>query len=149
MGNLGDFFPDSFLEEFSDKNLTLGSVLKIYDPDAKKDKYHIIVGFNETEMITASVRINSEVNLNVFRTPYLKSLCHLIKKEKYSFLKHDSVVDCSNLKEWPNHVLKARLMSNPGSLEGNIEEREFDTIRSILSTARTIPPKKRKKYGLQ
>ena len=146
---MGDFFPESFLEEFSENYLTLGSVIKIYDPEAEKDKYHIIVGFNESELITASVRINSEVNSNVFRNPYLRSLCHLIKQEKYSFLKHDSFIDCSNLKEWPDHILKARLKNYPGSHEGNIEEKEFDTIRSILSTARTIPPKKRKKYGLE
>lgn len=149
MTGLSDSFPDSFKKDFSERNLSLGAVLKFHDTNAGKEKIHIIVGFNSTKILTATVRINSEINHNVFRTPYLEKLCYHIKKKNYSFLSWDSIVDCSQLLEWPTEKLKNNLAETPEILQGNIDEKEFDTIRSILATARTIEPKKRKKFGLE
>ena len=149
MGNLYDFFPDLLKQDFSERNLQVGSVLLIYDSVAKKDKFHIIVGFDHNKISTASVRINSEKNANVFRTSYLETLCVTIKNSNYDFLDHNSFVDCSKVVEWETKVLGNLLKDDPDILKGNLEEKDLDSIRSVLSTARTIEPKKRKKYGLQ
>lgn len=149
MNSLADSFPESFKKSFLNRNFTLGSVIKIYDHWVEKYKIHIIVGFDNKKIFTATVRINSKKNINVFRTSYLKNLCHSLKKDKYEFLRWDSFVDCSKLIEWNTSELIDILIENPKSFKGNIQEKELDTIRSILATARTIEPKKRKKYGLE
>jgi hypothetical protein len=149
MNSLADSFPESFRKDFSERNLTLGSVIRIYDRWAEKYKIHIIVGFDKEKILTATVRINSEKNINVFRTPYLKNLCHSLRKAHYKFLRRDSFVDCSKLLEWDTSELLNILSEKPGILKGTIEEKEFDTIRSILATAKTIEPKKRKRYRLE
>jgi hypothetical protein len=149
MKNLADSFPESFRKGFSERNLILGSVIKIYDPWAEKYKIHIIVGFDKEKILTATVRINSEKNINVFSSPYLKNLCHTLRKKQNIFLKWDSFVDCSKLLEWETSELLDILIEKPGILQGNIEEKELDIIRSVLATARTIEPKKKKKYGLE
>jgi len=46
-------------------------------------------------------------------------------------------------------VLRSFITENPSAFKGTINEMEFDTIRSILATARTIEPKRKKKYRLE
>ena len=146
--SLADSFPESLRKEFSDRNVELGSVIKLYDQEADKEKWHILVGFNSDSISTVSVRINSEKNLNVFNTEFLRYLCHHIKKEKNNFLDHDSYVDCSKLIEWKTEKITSFVTVDPGVVIGRMEEIELDTIRSIIAGARTIEPKQKKKYGL-
>lgn len=145
---LANSFPESFRREFSLRNLKLGSVIKTFDKAAKKEKWHIVIGFDDESISTATVRINSEKNENVFRTDYLKSLCHSLKKEKVSFLDWDSFVDCSHITEWQTNVFQEIIKENPACLLGKIDQIELDAIRSILATARTIEKKKKRKYHL-
>lgn len=147
--DLADYFPESIKQDFSDRNLIIGSVFRIYDEHAKKYKFHIIVGFDKTSISTASVRINSKKNKNVFRTDYLRTLCVTIKVDVYDFLDHDSIVDCTKVIEWETKTLKSLLTSDPEIHKGNLSQKDVDNVRSILATARTIEPKKRKKFGLQ
>lgn len=149
MVNLADFFPDSIKQDFSDRNFQIGSVIKIYDEFAEKYKFHIIVGFDKTRISTASVRINSEKNKNVFRTDYLKTLCVTLKVDVYDFLNHDSIIDCTKVIEWETNRLKSLLSADPEIHKGNLSQKDVDNVRSILATAKTIEPKKRKKFGLQ
>jgi hypothetical protein len=100
MSDLADFFPDSFKKDFTDRIFNLGSVIKIFDSEANKEKWHVIVGFDDNKIYTATVRINSAENPNVFRTSYLKTLCYHLSKANNNFLEWDSIVDCSKLVEW-------------------------------------------------
>lgn len=147
MGSLYDSFPDALKKEFSERKLEIGSVLLIQDHIAGKEKFHIIVGFDGAKISTATVRINSEKNRNVFKG-YLENLCVTIKEDNYEFLDHNSIVDCSKVVEWETQNLSKILIQKPDTFKGNLTERDLGIIRSILATARTIEPKRRKKFGL-
>lgn len=148
MSPLADSFPDHHKKEFSERNLRPATVIKLFDPRAKKEKWHIIIGFNEDKIITATVRINSLKNKNVFRTPQLNKLCHHIKLENNPFLEWDSFVDCSFIIEWRSEELLKIIAKHPGCVKGSMNDREFDSVRSIISIAETISSKQKRKFGI-
>ena len=64
--------------------------------DKSRNKYFIVLGFDSEGNAYGGVIINSEINPNI---PQSMKKCHLhIECSKYSFLDHDSYVDCSKLK---------------------------------------------------
>ena len=64
--------------------------------DKSRNKYFIVLGFDSEGNAYGVVIINSEINPNI---PQSMKNCHLhIECSKYSFLDHDSYVDCSKLK---------------------------------------------------
>lgn len=64
--------------------------------DKSRNKYFIVLGFDSEGNAYGGVIINSEINPNI---PQSMKNCHLhIECSKYSFLDHDSYVDCSKLK---------------------------------------------------
>ena len=100
--SLGDFFPDNLKDDFAKRNIDLGNALLIRIPDftITYDKYIIVVAKDDNEISIAYVVINSEVNLNVAYNSYLKSLHLKIDKKSHPFLKKDSFVNCSRLREF-------------------------------------------------
>lgn len=65
--------------------------------DKSRNKYFIVLGFDSEGNAYGGVIINSEINPNI---PQSMKNCHLhIECSKYSFLNHDSYVDCSKLKK--------------------------------------------------
>ncbi|MBI9056823.1 MAG: hypothetical protein JEZ01_03525 [Labilibaculum sp.] len=149
MGALGDLIPKNTRIKLAENILFLGSVVSIYDEDAKKIKRHIIVGFDNGKIATATVRINSKKNPNFYRNYNEQKLCYFIKSKGNKFLEWDSTVDCSDLIEWPTENLKEILLEESSTFMGQVEDRELDTIRSVIADADTIPPKKKKKYKLK
>jgi len=64
--------------------------------DKSRNKYFIVLGFDSEGNAYGGVIINSQINPNI---PQSMKNCHLhIECSKYSFLDHDSYVDCSKLK---------------------------------------------------
>lgn len=64
--------------------------------DTYRNKYFIILGFDNQGHIYGGVIINSGINQHVF--PSIRDWHMPIKKSKYTFLEYDSYVDCSRLK---------------------------------------------------
>ena len=70
--------------------------IKLKAGDKSRNKYFIVLGFDSEGNAYGGVIINSEINPNI---PQSMKNCHLhIECSKYSFLDHDSYVDCSKLK---------------------------------------------------
>jgi|TARA_B110000902_G_scaffold72382_1_gene85515 hypothetical protein len=113
--SLGDFFPDNLKNDFAKRNIDLGNTLLIKVPDftITYDKYIVVVAKDDHEISIAYVVINSEVNLNVAYNSYLKSLHLKIDKKNHPFLKKDSFVNCSRLREFPNQTVVNFLIKKP------------------------------------
>jgi hypothetical protein len=148
MGSLGDAFPDELKKEFAKSNIELGTVIKIYDSEAKKEKWHLIVGMDDGQVLIATVRINSEINIRCIPQSLRCFQIHVKKQDNY-FLDHDSFVDCSKLLSYPiNHFIDY-IQKNTSSLIGKMEEKKFDEIRSTIAICHIIENKYKKKFGLK
>jgi len=139
-------FPEELRHKIADDDVKVGSVIKLYDIEAGKDKWHIVVGTDNDKLLTATVRINSEINAKM--PPKIRKYQQYIKKEDYHFLKHDSYVNCSMLIEHNRSRLITHVKNNPGLVLGYIEEKQIDEIRSIIADCVTIEPKQKKQFGL-
>ena len=138
--------PEELRRKIADDDVRVGSVIKLYDTEAEKYKWHIVVGGDSDNLLTATVRINSEINANI--PSKLRKYQHSIKKTDYCFLKHDSHVNCSMLIEHKKSSLVNHIKDNPLLMLGCIEEKKIDEIRSIIAICETIEPKQKKKFGL-
>jgi hypothetical protein len=147
--SLGDFFPDNLKNDFAKRNIDLGNALLIKVPDftITYDKYIIVVAKDDNEISIAYVVINSEVNLNVAYNSYLKSLHLKIDKKNHPFLKKDSFVDCSKLREFPIQTVVDFLIKNPERAVGNVSSSVLKAIHIKVSSASTTEPFMKKKFG--
>lgn len=64
--------------------------------DSSRNKFLIVLGFDSEGNAYGGVIINSNINQNIPQS--MKDWHMPIKCSKYSFLEHDSFVDCSKLK---------------------------------------------------
>lgn len=147
--SLGDFFPDDLKNQFVKRNIYLGSAILIKIPDfsVNYEKYIIVVAIDNTEEDLAYVVIYSEANPNVAYNAYLKSLYLKINKTDNPFLKKDSFVDCSKLREFSIETVVEFLKKYPERAVGNVSSSDLKSIHLKITTATTIEPYIKKKYG--
>lgn len=147
--SLGDFFPDNLKKDFASRNIDLGNAVLIQVPELSinYDKYIIVVAKDDELVSIAYVIINTDININVAFTPYLKSLHLKIDRIKNPFLKHDSFVDCSKLREFPIKSVVDFLTNNPEKAIGNVSEDTLKQIHLTITNAKTIEPIIKKKFG--
>tara|TARA_R110002124_G_scaffold50201_1_gene146369 strand:- start:793 stop:1242 length:450 start_codon:yes stop_codon:yes gene_type:complete len=147
--SLGDFFPDDLKNQFAKRNIDLGSAILIKIPDftVNYDKYIIVVAKDNAEEDIAYVVINSEANPNVAYNSYLKSLHLKIDKANNPFLEKDSFVDCSKVREFSIDTVVEFLKKNPERAVGNVSSSDLKSIHITITTATTIEPYIKKKYG--
>lgn len=148
MASLGDFFPDNLKNSMTERSVKTGSVISLFDREADKIKRHLIVGIDNGRILLASVRINSEINTNVYRTEFLKSFCYEVKADENNFLDHDSFIACDNIMEWKVENLQNIVAEDPQVLLGEVDEANLEVIKLIIGTSKTITPKQKKRYDL-
>jgi len=150
MGGLADAFPDDIKKQFIDRNLKIGSVIRMIVPDTlpkPKIKRLIIVGADKDSVTFASVYINTEINGNVISDELLP-LQFAISTNDRPYLENDSFVDCSKLKARSAEELSAALSDNPAIHIGNVSDKDMTEILSRLHSADTISPKQKARFGL-
>lgn len=147
--SLGDLFPQNIKDQFAQRSINIGNALliKLQDLQVNYDKYIILVGVNTQEKAVAYVIINTEINQNVFPSPYLQSLHLPIDCLRHAFLDHDSYIDCSNLKEFELEMLIAFITKNPERVVGNIDSTLLKDVHDNIKTNRIISAILKKKFG--
>lgn len=148
MASLGDSFPDSFKNTMAEQSIKAGSVISLFDHVAGKIKRHLIIGVDNGRILSATVRINSEINTNVYRTEFLKSFCYEVKADDNEFLDHDSFIACDNIMEWRVEKLQDLIAKDPQIVLGEFDEADLEVVKIIIATSKTITPKQRKRYDL-
>lgn len=148
--SLGDFFPKTIREEFSERNLCPGTVLKTFVHDTKppKIKFFVVLATDQGSLAVACLYINTEINVNVFPTQALRDLHLPLRSGEYEFLGHDSYLDCSDIREKEYEAIKSTLTGDPSVLYGKLTQADLDSALRIVGSAETIKPKLRKKYNL-
>ena len=148
--SLGDFFPKDLKHSFAKRNIEIGNAILIKIPDftVSYDKYIILVAKDNNDISIAYVVINSIVNPKVAFNSYLKSLHLKIDEKRHPFLKKDSFVDCSNLREFLIEDIVKFLTKKPERVVGNVNSKLLQKIILTLSKSKTIEVYKKKKYDL-
>ncbi|WP_303178876.1 hypothetical protein [uncultured Butyricimonas sp.] len=150
MPTLGDL-----LSEFSDIRapkmfVEPGVVFKIFDRKTTPPKWkrHVIVGVCEDEILVGTVRINSTMNVNVYREQEKQYRCLKLKKEVYSFLDYDSVIDCNNLIPSNLNGVKKHFCASPSCVLGKLRVEDVEEIKLRMVDAPTISKADKIKFGI-
>ncbi len=77
-------------------NMSCANGIKPKDGADSRNKYFVVLGFDDIGVAYGGVIINSRINQNL--PAHLKMYHTPISKTKYGFLDHDSFVDCVSLK---------------------------------------------------
>lgn len=149
MNALGDFFPESFKNDFARRNLKIGTVLKLHIKNTKppKEKRFIVVGKTIDGVCLATVFINSEINLNINFTDELRHLHCFFPASGREYLDHDSYVDCSTIYVRGHEELYEALKNRPEALLGVLDRKDLLTIRETIIRSPKIKGKDKKRFG--
>lgn len=106
MTKLFDILDEHSVKSITKASIKIGNVyrikmderngLKPKPGDDSRNKFFIVLGFDSKGNIYGGVIINSNINQNIPQS--MKDWHMPVKCSKYSFLKHDSFIDCSKLK---------------------------------------------------
>ena len=95
--------------------------------DESRNKFFIVLGFDDYGNAYGGVVINSKINS---RIPYEAQMLHMpISKDKYDFLTHNSFVDCSELM-----VVKREKVATWRYL-GHVEEEDTELITETIKSS--------------
>ena len=143
------------LSEFSDikaANAVIepGLVFKIFDSNTTppKIKYHVVVGVCDEEVLVATVRINTSMNVNVYKQIEAQYRCIKLKREVYDFLDHDSVVDCNVLIPSNLPGIQWELDNHPHYVMGKLLSEDVEEIKLRMIDAPTISKADKIKFGI-
>jgi hypothetical protein len=150
MTDLSDLFPQSFRDDFAERNVQVGSIIRVFvkDTTPPKIKRFIVIGFSDDKVLLGTVFINSEINPNIFRTSELRSLHVPLDAAIHDFIDHDCFVDCSSIKERSFEEIKQLLSNDPECLKGFAPETTMELIINTVKSAITISPSQKRKFGL-
>lgn len=91
--------------------------------------------------------INSDPRVNQGPVK-ISHLQHLLQKTKYSFLKHDSYVNCAKI--WDRHIDKVieDVKKDYKKKCGHLDRIDLDQVLELVRNSTTIKPIDKKRYGL-
>lgn len=127
-----------------------GDVFKIFDNRTipPKVKYHIVIGVSEERILLGTVRINSNMNANVYRDQASQYRCIKMKADKYNFLDHDSTIDCNHLLSHDLSAVKTYICSHPDVMLGDITTDDLEDIKLRMLDAPTISEEDKEIFGI-
>ncbi len=149
MTDLSDFFPQYYRDDFAERNIQKGSIIRVFvrDTTPPKIKRFIVIGFSQDKVLLGTVFINSEINSKIFTTEELRSLHISIDAANNDFIDHDSFIDCSSIRERSYDEIKQLLSKDTECLKGIVSETTMSIITETITNAKTISVKQKRKFG--
>ncbi len=122
-------------------NLDKGNGITPKKGDDSRNKFFIVLGFDNEGNVIGGVVINSNINPNL--PSYITDYLLPVKVEQFPFLKYDSFVNCSNIivaqkTKFTAHTYRGTV-SNIGILQ---------TIISTVQESPTVNRKQLKNFGI-
>lgn len=148
--SLADYFPENLREEYAQRSIKIGTVLKLFVQDTKppKIKRFIVIGLSPDGISLATVYINSEININIHWNDELKELQVPFDSSTREYLDEDSFVDCSKFFFKEKNEIEKILTKRPKAIIGELNEDDLNTITEKIKTNKTIKGKIKRKYGI-
>ena len=147
--NLGNHFPKGYREEYAERNIEIGSVIKLFvkDTDPPKEKRFIVVGFSEDRLILATVFINTEINENVLWCQELEIQNLFFESAGREYLEYPSYIDCSKLVQRDYSEIERAVIAKPDAVLGKVCPEDWQLIKETIIHSTTIKGKYKKKFG--
>lgn len=108
--------------------------------DSSRDKYFVVLGFDNDGNVYGGVIFNSYINLKL--PPFVQAMQYPIKKDAYDFLSHDSYIDCSSIKV----VKKLKLLRS--LYLGHLRKDDLDMLYDKVSTNSRISKIELRRFGI-
>ncbi|MDR3184054.1 MAG: hypothetical protein LBT49_01410 [Prevotellaceae bacterium] len=105
-----------------------GDGIKPKPGDVSRNKYFVVLGFDQEGNVYGGVIFNTNINQNLPQD--IKDLHMPVDNTKYDFLKHKCFIDCSRLKTASPGKLSA------GQYLGNIDETDLSLIIGAVSQSK-------------
>jgi hypothetical protein len=149
--SLGDFFPKNLRDSFAKRNVDLGSslLIRLNHLNVNYPKYIVVIGKDEPNDDLGYVIINTDVNTNVYSSPYLQGLNVPISSSDHDFLDWDSHVDCTKINQFRISDVVNFITSNPDRLVGNLTNVKLKEVLSSLIQSNTISRELKAKFDLR
>lgn len=108
--------------------------------DESRDKFFVVLGFDDDGNVYGGVIFNSLMNLNL--PPFIQTMQYAIKKDSYGFLAHDSYIDCSAIKS----VRKTKLLKS--TYLGTLKATDMNDIITKIKGNSRISKIELKRFGI-
>ena len=148
MPTLGELFPDFYRQSFSTRSIVPGSVFRTFTDKSSPPKikiFVVLVAKNGMASV-ASLFVNTEINASLFPSQELQDLHIPLFSNYCDFLKHDSFLDCSQIKEMSLDWLQSQIENDPGVLVGTLDERTLSSAINKVKKAPTISRSDKRKF---
>lgn len=118
--------PTALSGQLKSLSLTLGAVFLGPFEGVDHEKFIVIAGMDDKRVYACTVLINSNINPFIMKRQHMLDCQVLLKSEQYSFLSHDSFVNCAqpisaNLQHFMDDEYKYCGLLNKDDLENVIE----------------------------
>ena len=144
--NIPDILKEGLVESFIERgniyriNMDRSNGIIPKKDDNNRNKFFVVIGFDEEGNIYGGVIINSSINQNIRWE--LKILHMPIKKSKYDFLNYDSYIDCSSIKTANISCL------SKGNYKGKLDNEDFQLMIETIKSSPVITEIEKNKYNL-
>jgi hypothetical protein len=133
---LGDSFPDKKKREYVDRSLVTGAIVRLHCRFTNPPKHKFLLLLSVASVPVFFV-INSQPNRFVLHN--FPDLQIQINRRDYSFLSHDSTIDCSTPRsDFTAKELRAEALADLGMIKGRLTDRDRLVVRSAIQRNRTI-----------
>ncbi len=130
MATLGDILPRKTVSEIQESIIEPGSIFIGPMEGVDHDKFYIIAGVSGDKYCICSVVINSRINQFIQKRPRLLARQVLILKENYTFLDHDSYINCANPLKGESEKFKENSFEFRDSLIPSDLKKVIDNIKA-------------------
>ena len=144
---LGESFPEEFRKKFCQDHLIPGAVLRIRSSHTTppKIKRCVVLAIKDESVSIALTYINTKKPSST----YLRQWQWLLTCEEREYLDHDSYLDCAQLYEEDLIKIRRMMIDDTGVYLGRMSNEDFFEAKRRVASAKTIPSKLKKKYGLE
>ena len=156
MASLSDLLSETTKSKLIASTVKVGSVYRMKltpaegvipkkSEDTSRNKYFVVVGFDEDGIAIGFVLINTDINPNL--SEEVKLLHYPILHKNYPFLENTNrFVDCNNIKRITREKFNSLIRSD--SEAGQLNEEDLQYIFSTLKESPTVTTKELLKYGI-
>ncbi len=143
---LGKSFPEEYRKKFCQEHLVPGAVLRFQSihTTPPKIKRCVVIALNDESVSIALIYFNTQKP----SSPYLHTSQLLLAGEGREYLDHDSYLDCAQLYEEALEKIRSMMISDMGIFLGQMSEVDFLEAKNLVASAKSIPLKLKKKYGI-
>lgn len=121
-------------------DLDASNGIKPHPGFTSRRKYYVVLGFSEDCVLVGGVVFNSHIN---FRLPETIRMYHYpVKHDSYSFLTHDSFIDCASF------IPASFGKLNSGNVVGRLIHEDLVMVINSVKECPVIPYGVKKYYGL-